>query len=211
MAQESPNGHHTGVSKAFAFSLLVIGLAIGGVLGYLTPRPAPTTPLVVSPPLSTETPSPTSTPAPLRIHVSGAVAQPAVYRLPPGSIVQDALEAAGGPTAKANLDAVNLAVELQDQQKVHIPAQGEENAPPAVSGGEPADGDSGQAAGLVNINTASQAELETLPRVGPATAQRIIDHRQANGLFDAVEDIQNVAGIGPATFEGLQDLITVGD
>jgi len=128
-----------------------------------------------------------------------------------GSIVQDALDAAGGPTDEADLDAVNLAVELQDQQKVHLPSQGEASAPAVLSGGVSSSAEDGKAGGLVNINTASAAELETLPRVGPERAREIINYRETNGPFQTIEEIQNVTGIGPSTFEGLRDLITVGD
>jgi len=186
----------------------VISLIVGGVIGYFTPRPQPSTPIVVSTPLPTPTPLSTPTPAPIRVHVSGAVRQPAVYELPPGSIIQDAVDAAGGPAPEADLDRINLAVELRDQQQVYVPRQGETDSPPPVSGGEPES--EGSAGGLVNINTAAASELETLPRVGPAMAQRIVEYREANGPFGAIEDIQNVQGIGPATFEGLKDLISVG-
>jgi competence protein ComEA len=143
----------------------------------------------------------------MRVHVSGAVRQPdQVYMLPPGSIVEDAIEAAGGPTGEADLARINLALELADQQHVHVPEKGEEDRPPAVSGG---DADAGGSA-LVNINTATQAELETLPGIGPVTAGRIIAYRQANGPFERVEDLDNVPGIGPATVEGVRDLATVG-
>ena len=127
-----------------------------------------------------------------------------IYELPPGSIVEDAIEAAGGSTADADLGRINLALELQDHQQVYVPRQGEVNPPPSVSGG------SGQSGGLIDINTASAAELEALPGIGPSTAQKIIAYREANGPFAAIEDIQNVPGIGPATFEGLKDRITVG-
>ena len=128
-----------------------------------------------------------------------------MYELPARSIVDDAVEAAGGPTDDADLDHINLAMELQDQQQVYVPHQGEiSEPPPLISGGE----GSGGSGGLVNINTATAAELETLPRVGPVTAQRIIEYRE-NGPFKTIEDIQNVPGIGPATFDGLKDLITV--
>ena len=186
----------------------VLSLIIGVVSGYFAPHPRRSTPIVVSTPLPTPTSLPTTTPAPIRVHVSGAVRQPAVYELPPGSIVQDAVDAGGGPTADADLDCINLAMELQDQQQVYVPRQGEMNPPPPVSGGEP--GSAGPAGALININTATVAELETLPRIGPTMAQRIVDYREANGPFEAVEDVQDVPGIGPATFEGLKDLITVG-
>ncbi len=185
----------------------VLSLIVGGVIGYFAPHPQPSMPIVVSTPIPTPTPFPTTTPAPIRVHVSGAVRQPAVYELPPGSIVQDAINIAGGPATDADLDRINLAAELQDQQKVYVPRQGETSPPPPVSGGETGGGES--AGALININTATAAELETLPRIGPVTAQCILEYREANGPFETIEDIQNVQGIGPATFEGLEDLITV--
>jgi len=180
----------------------VLSLIVGVVIGYFGMRSPKGTPISVSTPLPTSTPSPTPTPAPIRVYVSGAVQRPAVYELSPGSIVRDAIEAAGGPTSEADLDRVNLALEVRDQQQVYVPRQGEANPLPSVSGGEAGEE-------RVNINTATAAELETLPRVGPATAQRILEYREANGPFERIEDIQNVPGIGPATFEGMKDLITV--
>jgi len=186
----------------------VLGLIMGGMVGYFTPHPAPPPPITVSTPLPTATPLPTSTPAPIRVYITGAVSQPAVYSLPPGSIVQDALQAAGGPTGDADLERINLAQELRDQQQVYIPRRGETASRSLISGGNSDSNSTGS--GLVNINTASAAELETLPRVGPSTAQRIIAYRQEHGPFATIEEIQNVSGIGPATFEQLKDLITTG-
>lgn len=186
----------------------VLILIVGGVIGYVTARPQEDTPVIVSTPLPTPTLPPTPTPSPIRVYVSGAVRQPDVYELPPGSIVQHAVNAAGGPTSDADLDHINLALELRDQQQVYVPRQGETNPPLPVSGGE--SGGGGQEGTLVNINTALAAELETLPRIGPTLAQRIVDYREANGPFETTEEIQNVPGIGPATFEGLMDMITVG-
>ncbi len=186
----------------------VISLIVGGVIGYFSPHPQENAPVVVSTPLPTPTPFHTPTPALIRVHVSGAVLDPAVYELVVGSIVQDAVDAAGGPAADADLDHINLAVELNDQQQVYVPRQGETNPPPVISGGE---SDSGETAGAqVNINTATATELETLPRVGPATAQRILEYREENGPFATIEDIQNVSGIGPATFEGFREMIVAG-
>lgn len=183
-------------------------LIIGWVIGYFTPHPQPNNPIVVSTPLPTSTPAYTPTPAPIRVYVSGAVQQSAVYELPVGSIVQDAVNAAGGPSPDADLDHINLAVELRDQQQVYVPRQGETNPPPPILGGGASGGETTSA--QVNINTATATELETLPRIGPTTAQRILDYRDANGPFATIEDIQNVSGIGPATFEGFKDMITVG-
>ncbi|MCX7682298.1 MAG: helix-hairpin-helix domain-containing protein [Anaerolineae bacterium] len=179
----------------------VISLVVGGVIGYFS-RPQPAPPITISTPV----PSPTATPAPLRVHVSGAVLNPDVYVLPPGSIVRDAVMAAGGPAPDADLERINLAVELHDQQQVRVPRKGEETA----SDSGAASGGSEETSGLININTATAAQLETLPRIGPAMAQRIVEYREANGPFKTVEELQNVPGIGPATFEGLKDLITVG-
>jgi competence protein ComEA len=186
----------------------VVSLIVGGVIGYFTPHPQTRTAIIVSPPVPTSTPAPTPTLAPIRVHVSGAVRQPAVYELPPGSIVQDAVDAAGGQTSDADLDCINLAVELRDQQQVYVPCKGEANPPPPVSGGEP--GSEGPTGALVDINAAATAELETLPGIGPVTAQRIVEYREVNGPFEAIEDVQDVPGIGPATFEGLRDLVTAG-
>lgn len=186
----------------------VLGLIIGGVIGYFTPRPASDAPIAVSTPLPTSTPFPTATPLPIRIHVGGAVKQPGVYPLPPGSIVQDAIEVAGGPTADADVHIINLAIELRDQQKVYVPLRGEMDAPAPVSGGEP--GSEVAMGRLIDVNAARATDLETLPRIGPTIAQRIIEYREANGPFRTIEDIQNVPGIGPSTFEGIKDLITVG-
>jgi competence protein ComEA len=195
--------------RGYVILLVVLGLVVGGVIGYFTPRARKdSVPITVSTPLPTPTPRPTSTPHPLRVYVSGAVQNPAVYQLAAGSIVRDAVEAAGGPLSDADLTRLNLALELRDQQQVHVPREGEEAPPPAVSGGE-SEG-VGAAGGPVNINTAAAEELETLPGIGEVTAQRIIDYREANGPFETIEDIQNVSGIGPKTFEGMRDLITVG-
>ena len=133
--------------------------------------------------------------------VSGAVRLPDVYQLPPVSLVRDAVEAAGGPTGEANLEAINLAASLQDGQQIHVPVVGE-----VPVGGE-------DEPGLtitypLNLNTASAAELETLPGIGPSLAQAILDHRETFGPFSDATQIQNVTGIGPAKYEGLKDLIS---
>ena len=199
-----------GVVKNLAVVILcsVLSLITGGMLGRWSRHGrAPSAPIIVSTPLPTPTLLPSPTPAPIRVYISGAVESPAVCQLPPGSIVQDAIDAAGGPTFDADLACINLALELQDQQHVHVPREGETDPPPVVSGGASRSG--GGLVTKVNINTATSSELETLPGVGEVTAQRIVAHREANGPFERVEDIQNVSGIGAKTFEGLQDAITV--
>ncbi|NLE45862.1 MAG: hypothetical protein GX620_14155 [Chloroflexi bacterium] len=192
---------------AFLFLVAVIGLITGGVIVYSSTRSRATAPIVVSTPRPTETTPARDVEASLRVYVSGAVRTPAVYTLSSGSIVDDALRAAGGPTSDAALETINLALELQDQQHIHVPRQGEESTTlPLVDGASR----TGSFELKVNINTATAAELESLPRVGPALAERIIAYREANGPFAGVDEIQNVAGIGPATLEELRDLITVG-
>ncbi|PPL18688.1 ComEA family DNA-binding protein [Microterricola pindariensis] len=151
--------------------------------------------------------------APLYVHVWGAVADAGLYQVAAGSRVVDVIAAAGGFTDDADPAGVNLARALSDGEQLHVPRVGEVPPPAAVSPGG-AGGTSGGAAGadaqpLINLNTATQAELETLPQIGPALAQRILDWRAANGGFDTVEDLRSVTGIGAKTFDGLRDKVTV--
>lgn len=152
----------------------------------------------------TPTPKPTSTPRPLLVYVSGAVANPDVYTLPPETIVKDAIKAAGGPTKEADLNRINLAQRVHDEEHIYVPKVGEEK-PPITPQPTP----QAQAGGKININTATVEELETLPGIGPTYAQRIIEYRQEKGPFKSIEEIKNVQGIGEATFEKFKDMITV--
>lgn len=154
--------------------------------------------------IAIEPAAPTATPGPIRVYVSGAVDAPDVYTLAPGSIVQDALEAAGGPTADAELSALNLASILGDGDQVYIPIVGE--TPPAPA---PQASNTSEANGVINLNEADLEALDSLPGIGPAIAERIIQYREQNGPFATIEDIQNVSGIGPATFEEIKELIAV--
>ncbi|MDW8327435.1 MAG: ComEA family DNA-binding protein [Anaerolineales bacterium] len=216
-----------GVDRRFVYGLLYglgLALAVTGVLLVAARRPAG------QPVILAEAP----TPAPVRVYVLGAVRTPGVYPLARGSIVEDALKAAGGALPNADLHGLNLAQVLQDGDRVDVPEIPPTATPPpptvTVGPGTPSptplpttaatetpapvpsrSGPSLPVAGAkININTATLAELDTLPRIGPALAQRIIDYRNANGPFRRIEDIQNVRGIGPATFERIKDLITVG-
>ncbi|MGI6686243.1 MAG: helix-hairpin-helix domain-containing protein [Bacillota bacterium] len=145
------------------------------------------------------------------VHVAGAVERPGVYTLPEGSRIIDAVELAQ-PKTDADLNKINLAKKINDQEMIIVPGFGEEGnesvVHPASIGSSSNSPVSAEVGGLININTASQAELETLPGIGPAKAQAIIQYREENGYFSAVEDIQNVSGIGPATFNKLKNLIT---
>ena len=167
-------------------------------------------------PLPTAEPLPTATPTMINVYVTGAVSVPDVYELPPDSIVKDAIVMAGGVTADADQIAVNQALKLQDGDHIHVPAVGETAEAPTIIRSEivvpvdAPDGSSGAAGELININTASKGELESLPGIGPALAQNIIDYRETNGPFETIEEIMEVSGIGEAKFGAMQDLITVG-
>lgn len=130
------------------------------------------------------------------VHVVGAVARPGVVSLPASSRVHDALLLAGGALADAELAGVNLARIVFDGEQIVVPRVGE----PVVSA-------SLGAPGLISLSRADQATLETLPRIGPATAERIIAWRTEHGPFESVEDLLAISGIGPATLEGLADRV----
>jgi competence protein ComEA len=131
------------------------------------------------------------------VHVSGCVLTPGVYRLASGSRVYDAIEMAGGALECGDVHRLNLASRLVDGQKIHIPRKPQEGADWGISNG------------LININYADQRLLETLPGIGPAIAQRIIEYRERTGGFSSIEEITKVERIGPAIFEKIKDLITV--
>ena len=160
---------------------------------------------------------PGTTAAALVVHAAGAVATPGVHRVPDGARVADVLDAAGGATADADLDRVNLAAPVADGQRLYVPRLGETAVPTPIgpsegavgAGGGGGDGTSA-AAGPIDLNRATETELDVLPGVGPATAAAIVAHRGTNGPFSRVDDLLEVRGIGPAKLEALRDLVTVG-
>ncbi|AWB95354.1 competence protein ComEA [Agromyces badenianii] len=149
-------------------------------------------------------PSSTIGAPPVLVHVLGAVARPGLVELAAGARVVDAVAAAGGFTADADPAGVNLARQLVDGEQLAVPVLGQA---PQPAGGE--SGASGESDGLVHLNSADVAELDTLPRIGPALAQRIIDWREANGPFTSVDQLLDVAGIGDAVFSGLEKLVAL--
>ena len=134
--------------------------------------------------------------------VAGAVNRPGLYRLAAGSRVDDAIKLAGGATAEADLDALNLASKVKDGDKVLVPKRG------AGAGGSGSGGAPGQSS-TVNLNTATADQLDALPGIGPALAQRIVAYREQHGGFRTVDELQKVPGIGPAKFAQLKDLVGV--
>jgi competence protein ComEA len=189
--------------------IVLLNLVVLGGMFFFLRRPEPE-PITILPPEPTATQLPSPTPRPLCVYVSGAVAHPDVYELPYDSIVKDAIEAAGGPTDEADLDRINLARRVHDEEQIYVPQRGEESPPvSSPSGLSLPSSSSGQEDGKVNINTATAEELDALPGVGPSIAQRIIDYRTTNGPFQSIEDVKNVRGIGDVTFEKLKDKITV--
>lgn len=153
------------------------------------------------------------------VHVAGAVNSPGVVTLPPGSRINDAIAAAGGPAAGSDPGVLNLAAIVTDGQRIFVPRPGEElprepagvaeagTPGPAAGGG--AAGTKGAAPARVNLNTATAAELDTLPKVGPVLAQSIIDWRLEHGPFVTVEELDAVDGVGPKMLETLLPLVTV--
>lgn len=138
------------------------------------------------------------------VHVAGAVSSPGVYTLPADSRVDDAVRAAGA-TADADLSQLNLAQKLADGQKITVPAAGETPAP--VDNAAPSD--SSQSGALININTATQEELETLPSIGEVRAQAIIAYREEHGGFRTTDELMEVSGIGEKIFADISPHITV--
>jgi competence protein ComEA len=178
---------------------VMAGFTLAGVFVFVSRAPAGE-PIILQP-------APTK--LPLAVHVVGAVPRPGLYEFAEGARVQDAIDAAGGLLAEANLGVLNLAALLEDGKQLVIPYQdgrdvlGEDDTIDLPSSNKPS-----VEAELVNINTASLEELNALPGIGPTTAQKIIDYRIENGEFSTIEDIMSVSGIGPATFEEIKDLIT---
>jgi competence protein ComEA len=190
---------------------VVIGLCAAGVLYMISGHPRGQPVQLLPPP----------TPAPIMVSISGGVSQPGLYALPIDSRVQDAIQAAGGLVPEANGITLNLAARLEDGDQLIIPTLAPTRSPVAQieaggvraqatpPAGLPTSSSSIQTT-LININTASLEELDSLPGIGPATAQKIIDYRTTSGPFETIESIIEVDGIGPVTYARIKDLISVG-
>lgn len=187
---------------------VMAGFVLAGTLVFVSRAPAGE-PIILQP-------APTQ--APIAVHVVGAVPRPGLYVFPEGARVQDAVDAAGGLLADANDTALNLAAPLEDGQQLDVPYNNGTEPDQTAStvdlpGAEEETQDESSSensdAELVNLNTATLEELDSLPGIGPTTAQKILDYREANGPFSTIEEIMDVSGIGPSTFEDIKDLITV--
>ena len=171
-------------------------------------------------------------PLPIRVYIAGAVREPEVYTLEQDSRLVDGVRAAGGATEAADLEAVNLAVRMQDEGYYFIPEKptpteagaptpldSPSSAPTAAAnpltgqmpGSQAPDSPASAGDELVDLNTADQQQLESLPGIGPARAAAIIAHREQQGIFLAIEEITSVSGIGQGIFDNLQHLVTVGE
>ncbi|HHB90082.1 MAG TPA: ComEA family DNA-binding protein [Anaerolineae bacterium] len=206
------------IATSFFWLTLFVGYALFGIR-QPTPEPIEILPpddlvqatLCPDPSLVAER-TPTPTPAPLRVYVSGAVQKPGVYRLPPDSLVVDAIAAAGGEREDADLIAINLAHPLSDGEQIYVPTQAEsQGPPPPIRSDDPAPanrfaGDKEDVPSKpIDLNTATQEELESLPGIGPAMAKRIIEGRP----YSSVDDLLRVKGIGEAKLEKLRPYVEV--
>jgi competence protein ComEA len=133
----------------------------------------------------------------LVVHVAGAVREPGVYRMPAGSRVTDAVQRAGGPTAKATADAINLAAPLADGQQVQVPAA-------AVQSVATESTSTGEASGPISLGSATVPDLDTIEGIGPVTAAAILEYRDEHGGIASVDELDEISGIGPATMEALR-------
>lgn len=197
------------------------GLALNSMGTELLVRPDPRPVSVPSDPVATPEP------ASVVVYISGAVAHPDVYVLPHDARVKDVVVAAGGLAADADNERINLAALIYDAQHIHVPQVRPVTEPQIISVIDsesqadmlPSSGDSAYPDAvanvqrqnrLINLNTAGPAELEELTGIGPALAQRIIDHRNTNGPFTSIDELPQVKGIGPVVFERIRDQVTVG-
>lgn len=212
-----------GVGRIFTTAGGALCVALGAWWVLRVPPPPPESKIIfattsVSPSGGSNNSGAAGNPSFIRVHIAGEVLRPGVYQLPGTARVVDALNAAGGPTALADVDVINLAATLFDAVQIFVPRRGSVvarapiprpmpgvNAPQFPNANTP----EGARSTRININTATMSDLDTLSGVGPSTAKAIIDYRTKNGPFGSVEDLLNVRGIGPAKLDAMREQVTV--
>ncbi|HET8641484.1 MAG TPA: ComEA family DNA-binding protein [Pseudonocardiaceae bacterium] len=188
-------------------AVLLLGAAAAG-FGVWRSRPVAET-IPVSLPSATSSDAAPNGTGELVVSVAGQVVRPGLVRLPPGARVADAVTAAGGPVPGADLTGLNLARRLTDGEHVVVgPAPMAAGAGAAGTGGSGAGGSGAAAGARVDLNTATLADLDALPGVGPVTAQRILDWREQHGRFTSIDQLREIEGIGETRFARLRDLVT---
>jgi competence protein ComEA len=191
------------LALAVSAGALVVAIVVLRPAG-ADPAPEETLPRASAPEASASAPPASSSGTLVIVQAAGAVVRPGLYRLAPGARVDDLIRAAGGLAPDADPDRVNLAALLADGEKVYVPRVGED-----VPADSSAGAGSSPAPKLVDLNTASIADLDTLPGIGPATAQAIIDYRSQHGRFRSVDELLNVRGIGQTKLDELRPLVRV--
>lgn len=186
----------------------LVALAAGAVVVtlVLTGRSAPAQVAPPAQPVPSATQSQGSVGPTVLVHVAGAVRKPGLYEFPDGARVADAIKTAGGPTRRADLELMNLAEPLVDGTKIDVAAAGE-SAPASVTV-TPGTG-APEIGAAIPLNTADQTMLETIPGVGPVTATAILSYREQIGSFTSLEQLLEVDGIGPATFDSIRSYVTL--
>jgi competence protein ComEA len=193
---------------------LLLVAAVAGLLWYQAGRAGTPGALAASTPRerrARDAATTTTTAPPVLVHVAGAVARPGLVRIAKGARVADAIAAAGGGVADADLDRLNLAARVADGQRILVARVGAPAAPAEVDGTAPAADGSGGAStnGPIDLNTATLADLDTLPGIGPTLAAAIIRERDRRGGFTSIDQLRDVRGIGEKRFADLHDLVTV--
>lgn len=198
-------------------SAAVVAAAAAGWFAFATPTPPPVESVLprvdsVAPVVTVDGAAPTSAEvagaATIVVHVDGAVVRPGVHELRPGARVIDAIDAAAGLLDDADRTRLNLAAPVADGQRVWVPRVGEDEPAVVPLLGDSPSSDS-EAGSVIDLNTADQAALETLPGIGPSIASAILRHREQEGRFERVEDLLEVAGIGPSRLAQLESLVVV--
>ncbi len=195
------NGLYFTPSQLVGLLLLVSFTLLASVIFYWRAKPKPLVEVTAEENTAskTEQEAESSSTTLVVVHVCGAVKRPGVYNLPPGSRVYEAVEKAGGAKPQAQLDGVNLARLLADGEQVYIPRRGESLSAPLTS----------NQTSLIDLNRATAEELESLPGIGEALAERILKYREENGSFQSIQELREVKGIGEGKFEEIKDKVCV--